>query len=220
MYPYELIPGTGIDLYSILIVVGVIAAFVTLRFLSDKTKIPAKVFNFAILTSIVAIVVGWLAAMLFQAVYNFTATGEFVFKGQTFLGGLIGGAAVFLLFYFIVGKFVFKGSDAHIKNFGTLLNILIPCLVVAHGFGRIGCLTAGCCYGEVTDAWYGVHMHSGGVWADRVPTQLFEALFLFALFAVLLVLVIKVKMKNTLSVYLIAYGVWRFLIEFVRADNE
>ena len=96
----------------------------------------------------------------------------------------------------------------------------MPSIVVAHAFGRIGCLMDGCCYGAITDAWYGIEMLSGGVWAKRVPTQLFEAIFLFLLFAVLVVLIVRKKFRNTPSVYLIAYGVWRFLIEFIRDDNR
>ena len=53
-----------------------------------------------------------------------------------------------------------------------------------------------------------------------MPTQLFESLFLFALAAVLVFLIIKFKNRNALSIYLVAYGVWRFIIEFVRADSE
>ena len=157
--------------------------------------------------------------MLFQAFYNLLASGVFEFRGQTFYGGLIGGAVVFLAFYFGVGHFVFK-DGSHIGQFFRFLTIAMPAIVIAHALGRIGCLTAGCCYGEVTDEWFGINMYSGGIWAKRVPTQLFESLFLFALFAVLVVLVVRFKMKNTVSVYLIAYGVWRFFIEFVRADSE
>ena len=219
LYPYELIEGTGIDLYVIMIVVGIAGTFVTLRLLSDKVKLSAKVFNFTLVTGIVAIVLGWLFAMLFQALYNFLASGVFELRGQTFYGGLIGGAFVFLAFYFGVGHFVFKEKE-NVREFFRFLTIAMPAIVIAHAFGRIGCLTAGCCYGAETHAWYGIYMYSGGVWATRVPTQLFESLFLFALFAVLVVLIVKFKMKNTASVYLIAYGVWRFMIEFVRADAE
>ena len=219
MYPYELIAGSGIDLYVLFIVVGVAMAFVTLRVLADKTGMNAKAFNFTLLSGACAIVLGWLAAMLVQAIYNYVASGVFEFRGQTFLGGLIGGAAVFLGVYFGIGKFVFKERE-NVKAFPLLLTIAMPCIVVAHAFGRLGCLMDGCCYGGVTDEWYGIMMYSGGAWAKRVPTQLMESLFLFALFAALIFLILKKKFRNTLSVYLIAYGAWRFMIEFVRADSE
>lgn len=219
MYPFDLIENSGINLYVVLIIVGIISALVTLRYLSTPLKMPAKVLNFTLLTTVLAIIAGWGAAMLFQAFYNFTATGVFEIKGQTFLGGLIGGAVVFILIYVFVGNVIFK-DKLQMKHFGSLLTMAPPAIVGAHAFGRLGCLTAGCCYGGITDSWIGINMYSDGVWAKRVPTQLFEALFLFALYAVMLLLILKFKKKDTVSIYLIAYGVWRFLIEFVRADSE
>ena len=52
------------------------------------------------------------------------------------------------------------------------------------------------------------------------PTQLYEAAFLFVLFAVSVYLILKKDFKHTLSLYLIAYGVFRFLIEYVRGDDR
>ena len=51
-----------------------------------------------------------------------------------------------------------------------------------------------------------------------IPTQLYEALFLFALFAVLSVLYFK-RSNILMQIYLIAYGVWRIIIEFFRDDH-
>jgi prolipoprotein diacylglyceryltransferase len=94
--------------------------------------------------------------------------------------------------------------------------------LIAHAFGRIGCFFAGCCHGPETDAWYGIYMYatSLGKKATVVPTQLYEAIFLFALCAVCFLLVWKKKFRHNLSVYLIAYGIFRFCLEFVRADDR
>ena len=59
-----------------------------------------------------------------------------------------------------------------------------------------------------------------------VPVQLFEALFLFALSGVMLWLFFgKFGKENKgrfplLPVYAIVYGIWRFCIEFARADER
>ena len=53
-----------------------------------------------------------------------------------------------------------------------------------------------------------------------LPVQLYEAIFLFLLFAVCLVLYMKKDFKYNLPLYLVAYGIFRFLIEFVRDDNR
>ena len=222
MYPYDIIKlsdDAAIDLYVIFIVIGMISALVTVRTLSSIVKMSDKVFNFVLVTAVAAIVVGLYSAMLFQAFYNYLATGVFRFEGLTFYGGLIGGAAAFLAIYFGIGHFVFK-DKAHIRDFDALLTLAMPAIVGAHAFGRIGCLMAGCCYGEITDEWYGVMTYSDGIWAKRVPVQLFESLFLFALYAILVFLIVKKRFRNTTTVYLIGYGVWRFIIEFFRADSE
>ena len=50
-----------------------------------------------------------------------------------------------------------------------------------------------------------------------IPTQLFEAIFLFALCAFFLYRIWHKKSYN-LFLYMIVYGVWRFLIEYARDD--
>ena len=61
----------------------------------------------------------------------------------------------------------------------------------------------------------------GGVhkWGYYVPTQLYESVFLFILFAVLTILYYK-NYNFTMLLYLISYGVWRIIIEFFRADER
>ena len=87
---------------------------------------------------------------------------------------------------------------------------------IAHAFGRIGCFLAGCCYGKETDSWIGVqfpHLHE-----KVIPTQLIESGFLFLLTGILLVLILVFNFKYTFIVYLGAYSVFRFIIEFFRGD--
>ncbi len=50
-----------------------------------------------------------------------------------------------------------------------------------------------------------------------VPVQLFEALFLFALSAVLLFLFRK-GMRYEMPIYMLAYACWRFVAEILRND--
>ena len=54
-----------------------------------------------------------------------------------------------------------------------------------------------------------------------LPTQLFESAFCFLFAAVLTVLLRKQKRYGlTTGVYLVGYGVWRFVIEFFRSDDR
>lgn len=221
MYPYKIF---GIlTLYDILLSVGIVLGIMVFGYLADKQKIKGKLQRFTLICACAAIATGLGSAVLFQAIYNIDREGGFVIDtgtGATFYGGLIGGFTSFLILYFIVGYFFYKKDEDpkyHIKKFFSTISCAAPSIALAHGFGRLGCLTAGCCHGAQTDAWYGILMYGGEGYAKYVPTQLFEALFLFALFAFLF-LNIKKGGKYNLSFYMGAYGIWRFVLEYVRND--
>ena len=216
MYPKPIF--WTVDLYTILLTVGILAAMVMVRFLSDKRGLKGELQNFVLINTVVTVIGGYGLAVVTQAFYNMEKNGgKFVLNnstGSTFYGGLVGGIALFLIGYFVVGKFLFK-TGYNVKHFRTVSDIAACAIAVGHGFGRLGCLMAGCCYGAKTDAWYGIYMQHLG--HKVVPVQLYEALFLFALCAVMTFLVIK-KIRFQMPIYLLSYGVWRFLIEYVRDD--
>ena len=215
MYPYDIFPG--LDLYSLLMVVGVIICLLFIRLQSDRRGLPARLQNLMLAGTVAAIVVGYGAAVLTQAFYNYLANGTFEVvanTGATFYGGLIGGAGVFILLYFVAGRLVFPDGK-HIPLFRDVSDIAAACITVAHGFGRLGCLMVGCCYGARTDAWYGIEMVQLGY--KVIPVQLFEALFLFALSALFLFLFLRGR-TYLLPSYMIAYALWRFVAEEMRDD--
>ena len=214
MYSKPLI-GNFVTLYGICIAIGILVCIVVLRWLGKKTNVDKKFLDFVETTAYVAILLGFFFAKLFQAVYDFIDSGKFDFMnaGITFIGGLIGGAGTFIVIYMIFRK----------KLTGRIVDVLpiVPCCItVAHAFGRIGCFFAGCCGGRKAvegDFFYFLAMkfpEEGLVY----PTQLFEAFFLFVLFGVLLLLVLKKNFKYGFSIYLGAYGIWRFFLEFLRDD--
>ncbi len=229
MYPnalFSLFDGKySVNLYGIFIGVCILACFIVYYVYTSKAKMDKDLQDFIFFVAIIAIVLGFLAAKLFQAVYNWIEDGYFNFAsaGITVMGGFVGGALAFLVAYFVVGKFYFpkRKKDIHIKEFGKIFRIAPCCITIAHAIGRISCLMAGCCHGRYLGQEYvfgGIWMNPGdGVAGYYVPTQLYEALFLFALFAVLSVMFFK-KSNVMLPVYLIAYAVWRFIIEFFRTD--
>ena len=181
MYPYPII--FGIDLYTVFLCLGIIGAIVVFRAFSDKIKMNWKVQNLTLLTAFVSIILGYFSAIVFQAFYDIESRGGFIidkYTGATFYGGLIGGAGCFLAVYFGVGAFLFKKDKKHIQSFFDVADIAAASIAVAHGLGRIGCLMAGCCHGKIVDAWYAVYMPA--ISAKAGPVQLYEALFLFALF--------------------------------------
>ena len=202
----------NVHMYGIMVAAGVLAAFGSLWFYRKKLGFAAELEDFIFYNGIVAIIIGFAAAALFQSLYNFIEDPQHGFhigEGITFLGGLIGGAISFLSGYFLLRK----------KLPFSLAQVLeiVPCLItVAHGFGRIGCFFGGCCYGKPTDSFLGVKFPE--LPGPVHPTQLYEAAFLFALFGVLSYLLLTRKAKYNFPIYLIGYGVFRFLIEFLRDD--
>lgn len=213
MYPYNIIGN--IDLYDIFLALGVVTAIIMFRIVADKIKIGARLFNFTLICALCAIVAGLGFSVLFQALYNIGPRGAFVIDkqtGATFAGGLIGGAMTFIAVYFMFGK---KADDKYKSEFKKIADCAACAIPAGHAIGRIGCLMDGCCYGKKTDSFIGIHMQNLGY--KVVPTQLFEAIFLALLAALLVYFLIK-KSIPAMSVYLISYGVWRFIIEFFRDD--
>ena len=225
MYPNELfnIFGLSIDLYLICFLVGVIACLVFTILAMKKTGYSSTARDTIIMIGIFAIIIGLLSASLFQAIYNLAAGKGFTFEGMTFIGGLIGGVISFVGIYFLYvyvinprlkEKSFFK-ADMN-KGIWYLLRIAPISITIAHGFGRIGCLFAGCCHGKVTDEWYGIW--NAEVGAKTVPIPLYEAVFLFVLSALMIILLFRLDFKYNMTLYLISYGIWRFVIEYFRAD--
>lgn len=218
MYPNPVL--FGYDLYGILTATGILCAFVVFRVYLDKVM-PTKVFNFYLLVSVFAILLGYLCASLFQSLFNFIATGEFLLfnAGITFYGGLFGGIVSFIALTFLVGKLFFKDNE-HLKYFVNVVYVAPCSVLIAHGFGRIGCLFAGCCHGGVTYG-FGLTMYVAelGGFYKCVPIQLYEALFLFVLFGITTAMFFK-KFHFEMETYLISYGIWRFVIEYFRADDR
>lgn len=218
--------GVGIDLYSIFIAIGILACLLFTIFAMKKCGYSSSARDTIIIIGIFAIMFGLGFALLFQAFYDFIADPSKGFKingGMTFIGGLIGGVISFLGIYFLYvyvinprlkEKSFFK-SDMN-KGVWYLLRIAPISITIAHAFGRIGCSFAGCCYGHITNEWYGIW--NDYLSAKTVPVQLFEAAFLFIISALMIVLLFKFNFKYNMSLYLVGYGIWRFIIEFFRGD--
>lgn len=220
MYPHDIIFGVG--LYEICIIVGLILSMVVFRVCADKRGLSAKLQNVVLLAIPFALFIGYPASVVVQWFYNSVQAGDFstpIFAattGSTFYGGLIGGTLAFLAFYLTSGRFVLKD-----REYLTRLHVvydLAPCAItVAHAVGRLGCFFAGCCYGLRTDSVIGVSFP--GQQFKVIPTQLFEVFFLLVLFAFLMIRYFDGK-HHTMTIYLIAYGVWRFLLEYLRGDDR
>ena len=156
--------------YGVCIAMGLIACLIVFFAYTSKMGVNETVQDFVYFVAIFAIALGFLSAKLFQAFYDYLANPEagfnFAEAGLTVMGGLVGGIIMFLAIYFGVGHLVFKNkNNMHITQFNEVLRVAPACITVAHAFGRIGCLMAGCCYGRETDSVLGIFMRG----ANRVP---------------------------------------------------
>ncbi len=216
VYPNEII--FGLTLYDIFFTAGIITAMVVFRVLSDKTKLDAGLFNFCLGTAFAAVLGGYGSSVLFQAFYNYRETGIFEITkntGMTFYGGLIGGAGIFLVSYFVIGRLVFRGGIVK-REFFHIAGMAAPGITAAHSLGRLGCLMAGCCHGIASDAC-GIYMAYAG--EKVLPVQLYESIFLAGLTVWFILRALKRKSYN-FPFYMISYGVWRFFIEYLRGDDR
>ncbi|MCE5222533.1 MAG: prolipoprotein diacylglyceryl transferase [Clostridium sp.] len=162
------------------------------------------------------------------------------------IGGMLGGKGLFIITEF---KNIIKDSSI-LLNFGygfviygaigggalamylyckkknwniiEMLDMMVPGLAIAQGFGRIGCFLAGCCYGAETTLPIGVEFPKNSLAPTGIhvhPTQIYSSIFDFLLGFVLLYYS-KRERKNgkVMGLYLIIYSIGRFLVEFLRND--
>lgn len=137
-----------------------------------------------------------------------------IFAGYVFYGGLIGTIAG-IAFYTYFRRLPFL-------NFMNVLAIIVP---LFHGFGRIGCFFAGCCYGREYHGIFSVTFPQNPYNLDialteRFPVQLLESVCCFLLFGVLAFYGRKPRKSGKLmAIYLIVYPIIRFITELFRGDE-
>ena len=145
--------------------------------------------------------------------------------GFTVYGGVVLGI--------LVGGLIVRRKKVDVPLY---LDLVIPQIALAQGFGRIGCFLAGCCYGKPTHSHFGVIFPPEAIAPSGIPlipTQLISAIGDFLIFIILLLLsnyatdYLSLKPAGKKSffqppamsgMYLILYGIGRFAVEFLRAD--
>jgi len=128
--------------------------------------------------------------------------------GMSFHGGLIGS--------FFAGFLFCKKFGLDFLHTADLVIVTAP---IGIGFGRLGNFINGELYGRITDVPWAMIFPSGGQ-LSRHPSQLYE-LFLegIILFIVLWTLRGRFKPGVLSSLFLILYGVFRFVVEFFREPD-
>lgn len=225
MFPAFTIGGLELPLYGLISVIGFAIAIAVACHLSPRCGWPRIDILFASFYGIIGLVIG--AKLLYFITYlpniinywDYYKSHTFAillygFSGFVFYGGLLG---MFLGVWIYCRQF-------HLNTY-AVMNVAAPAIPVMHAFGRIGCFLGGCCYGIEYHGLFSVQFPNdsdvkGLGDFPRFPTQLAESLFNFVLFIILFIYVKKGKPRQgqALGLYLIAYPIERFFIEFLRGD--
>jgi phosphatidylglycerol:prolipoprotein diacylglycerol transferase len=115
-----------------------------------------------------------------------------------------------------------------------LCDLIVPVVVLGLGFGRIGCLLNGCCYGAPTDLPWAVHFPVKSIPCEAYqphddaarcsmalhPTQVYSSINAFLLFGLLSAYYPHRKRDGQVAgLLLVLYPPTRFLIEWLRNDE-
>ena len=137
-------------------------------------------------------------------------------SGGVFYGGLLAAIATSMWFF-----------RKHRLPPWQMADIMAPSVALGHAIGRLGCFSAGCCYGSQTTVPWAVTFTDS--YAHEIvgvplgvplhPTQLYEAAAELVIFVTLLALARKKRFHGQIFwSYVALYAVARFVIEFYRGD--
>lgn len=192
--------GIGRDDITFASIYGILGLLVGAKALYFLTKLPAIIMHFDI----------YLRALREDPLNAIS----YAFSGLVFYGGLFGA---------ILGVYCY--CRQYKVAFIPYLDIYAPLLPFIHGFGRIGCFLAGCCYGIEYHGFGSVQFPYNELVPElnkvpRMPVQLMEAALNFILCAVLFFLMKKKKMRagQLMGIYFVYYAIARYLLEELRGD--
>jgi len=223
MHPvlFKLGPVT-VHTYGLLVATGVLLALWLVRRRAAQAGIdPDRAWNLGVYMTLAALVGAklWLIAQFWS---YYVANPKEIFALSTlqsagvFYGGFL--TALFVAFFY-AWRSKFKLLP--------ILDVYAAPLALGHAIGRLGCFSAGCCWGRETQVAWGVTFtdpYAGQLIGVPLgvkihPTQLYESLALFTIFAFLMWLVPRAKFTGQLfGSYAILYGFTRAITESFRGD--
>ena len=201
--------------YGLMIAIGILCCIAMGMYRAKKYKLnPEAVIDIALY----GVLAGFLGAKLLYVIVEFPAfikdpLSVLGSEGFVVYGGIILGVLAAIIYCKVKGLVFLEYFD-----------LCAPSISLAQGFGRIGCFLAGCCYGRETQSFLGVVVPANSMAPAGIkvlPTQLFSSAGDFLITAILLLYYKKIKHTGDGgALYMILYGVGRFLIEFLRADDR
>jgi phosphatidylglycerol:prolipoprotein diacylglycerol transferase len=220
------IPVLDFDLhtYGVLVALAfLVALWLAGRLAREAGLNPEKVTNLGIYCALAAIGGAKLMLILVDLPYYVQHPGE-IFSlatlqaGGVFYGGLIASLAIAFWYLRRTNLPPWKTAD-----------VFAPAIALGHGIGRLGCFSAGCCWGVECDRPWAVTF-TNPLAHDLVgvplnvplhPTQLYEAVAEFIIFGILYWRIRKPHAEGAIiGSYLMLYGTARFIVEFFRVHEQ
>lgn len=209
------IGSIGPTWYGLMYVVGFLLGYQLAKYRAKRMpnwseQQVSDLLTYAILGVILS---GRIGYVLFYQLNTFLDNPFYLFKitegGMSFHGGLLGVILALWLFARRHGKSLFDVGD-----------FVAPIFPIGLFFGRIGNFINAELWGKVTDVPWGMVFPNGGA-LPRHPSQLYEALLEgLVLFIIIWWFAGKKPAAGRLSgLFLMGYGIARFIVEFVRVPD-
>lgn len=223
MYP-EILHISFLHTYGVLVALAFLAGLAVITRLGKGAGLNSEaITNLAVYCALAAIVGAKLMMFLVDFGYYAEHPGELLSlstlqAGGVFYGGLL--AALALAAWYM--------RKTHLPILRTA-DVFAPGIALGHGIGRLGCFSAGCCWGvechlpwavtftnPVANQLVGVPLK-----VPLHPTQLYESFSEFAIFAALYWGFRRPHHAGTIiSLYLVLYSLARFVVEFFRFHEQ
>jgi phosphatidylglycerol:prolipoprotein diacylglycerol transferase len=200
--------------YGLMYLIGFLAAWWLARRRAarpDSTWTPAEVDDLIFFCAVGVILGGRLGWMLFYGTERLFSDPASIIRiwegGMSFHGGLVGVLAALVLF-----------ARRRARKIGDVFDFTAPLPAIGFGAGRIGNFINGELWGKPTDVPWAVIVDG----TPLHPSQLYEAtLEGLVLFVILWWYTSTPRFRWAPSgLFLLCYGVFRCLVEFVRVPDE
>lgn len=231
--PFHLFGPFKVAPYGIMVALGLLAAIV----LGGRENQRIRLMTPELFEKVALWTVLW-GLIVSRMFYVFTDLDRFMADpgsmiaiwegGLVFYGGPIG-SALYLVYHFVIRRHGPKEGTTvatHKEGWTRLLRFFdlgAPYLALAHAFGRLGCLCAGCCYGAAHDGPFALHYpegspaYAGGM--GRYPIPLIESGIEFMVFFWLSSLRLRKRFHGQVMLhYVMIYPAARFVLEMFRGD--
>jgi len=210
--------------YGVLVAVAFLTALWLAGKLAKRSGLnPESVTNLGVYCALGGLAGAKLLMFVFDWDYYVRNPGE-IFSlttlraGGVFFGGLVAALLVAVWYMRKTGLPGLRTAD-----------VFAAPLALGHAIGRLGCFSAGCCWGIACDRPWAVTFTNPDAHAlvgvplntPLHPTQLYEALAEAVIFVILYRRFLRPHRKGVIiGLYLVLYSTARFLIEFVRNHQQ